>query len=83
MVQRLRHSSHRITDTGFYICAFQRWSDHYSGRVVEDQQGEWLDVAQWAEWDKQGIAINHDFGNLVRRKNNKEVKNDYSKQRNK
>lgn len=67
---RLKHSSHRITDTGYYVAGFTRWSDHYSGRVVEDPQGEWLDVAQWAEWDKQGKAIEHNFGNLVRGTNN-------------
>ena len=49
--------------------AAKRKSRH-SGRVVEDEQGNWLQVAQYVNWDKQGQAIDHEFGNLVRRKNN-------------
>ena len=67
MSRRLRHPNHRITDTGYYLCAFKRHSDHYSARVVEDPQSKWLDVAQWAKWDKKGQASNHNFGNLVRK----------------
>ena len=69
MSRRLRHPNHRITDNGHYVCGFKRHSDGYSGRVIEDEQGNWLQVAQYINWDKQGQAIDHEFGNLVRRKN--------------
>lgn len=72
MNRRLRHPSHRITDTGYYLCAFKRHSDGYSGRVTNDPQDNWMQPAMWANWDKQGQAIDHEFGNLVRRKNNDE-----------
>ena len=69
MSRRLRHPNHRITDNGHYVCGFKRHSDGYSGRVIEDEQGNWLQVAQYVNWDKQGQAIDREFGNLVRRKN--------------
>ena len=70
MTRKLKNPNHRLTATGYYVAAFARHSDHYSGRVVEDSDGNWLDVGVYANWDKQGAAINHEFGNLVRRKNN-------------
>ena len=48
--------------------AAKRKSRH-SGRVVEDGEGKWLAVPGYATWDKQGQAIDHEFGNLVRREN--------------
>lgn len=69
MNRRLRHPSHRITDNGHYVCGFKRHSDRYSGRVVEDGDGHRLENAVYADWDLLGVAIDHDFGNLVRRKN--------------
>ncbi len=69
MKSRLRHPNHRITDNGHYVCGFQRKPDGYSGRVIEDGEGKWLPVPGYATWDKQGQAIDHQFGNLVRRKN--------------
>lgn len=70
MTRKLKNPNHRLTATGYYVAAFTRHSDHYSGRVVEDSDGNCLDVGVYAHWDKQGAAINHEFGNLVRRKNN-------------
>ena len=72
---RLRHSNHRITDNGHYICGFQRKPDGYSGRVIEDGEGNWLPVPGYAAWDKQGQAIDHEFGNLVRMKNSNDSHN--------
>ena len=69
MRRRLRHPNHRITDNGHYVCGFKRKTDGYSGRVIEDGEGNWLPVPSYATWDKQGHAIDHEFGNLVRRKN--------------
>lgn len=69
MSRRLRHPNHRITDNGHYVCGFKRKTDCYSGRVIEDGEGSWLAVPGYATWDKQGQAIDHKFGNLVRRKN--------------
>lgn len=70
MTRKLRHPAHRITSTGFYITGFTRHSDHYTGRVVEDSDGNWLNTGVYVDWDKQGKAIEHNFGDLVRRKNN-------------
>ena len=39
MKNRLRHPNHRITDNGHYVCGFKRKTDGYSGRVVEDGEG--------------------------------------------
>lgn len=54
MTRKLRHPAHRITSTGYYLAAFTRHDSYYSGRVVEDSDGNWLDVAVYVKWDKQG-----------------------------
>lgn len=73
-MSRLQHHNHRLTTTGYYVAGIKigiyqdkkRYGTRYrSGRITENPQGEWLDPAKQAEWDMQGRAINHNFGDLV------------------
>lgn len=76
---RLRHPNHKLTATGYYVCAVKRgeltWRDsrtnqlmttkYISGRIIESSHNESLHPAQWAKWRLNGQAIKHEFGDLI------------------
>lgn len=75
----LRHPNHKLTSTGYYVCAVKRseltWRDsktnqlmttkYISGRIIESPHNESLHPAQWAKWRLDGQAIKHEFGDLI------------------
>lgn len=60
--------AHALTVTGYYVAGVVKhvFKDfpYYSGRIVENPQGEWLEPAKYEKWRIDGRAINHDFGDL-------------------
>ena len=76
---RLSHPNHKLTSTGYYVCAVKRgeltWRDnrtnklktikYISGRITKSPHNENLHPAQWAKWQDNGLAIDHDMGNLI------------------
>lgn len=64
-------NAHALTVTGYYAAGVQRMnSPSYgnqriiTGNVVENPQGERMEVMGHGEWWLNGVAINHDFGDL-------------------
>lgn len=76
---RLSHPNHRLTSTGYYVCAVKRgeltWRNnrtnelktikYISGRITKSPKDESLHPAQWAKWRLDGRAIKHEFGDLI------------------
>ena len=76
---RLRHRNHKLTSTGYYVCAVKRgeitWRDsktnqimttkYISGRIIKSPHNGNLHPAQWAKWRLNGQAIKHEFGDLI------------------
>lgn len=70
-IQPWRHS-HAVTKTGYYVAGVQRMLNPsygnqriITGNVVENPQGERMEVMGHGEWWLNGVAINHDFGDLI------------------
>lgn len=76
---RLSHPNHKLTATGYYVCAVKRgeltWRDsrtnqlmttkYISGRIIESPHNESLRPALWVSWQLNGQAIKHEFGDLI------------------
>ena len=76
---RIRHPNHKLTATGYYVCAVKRgelsWRDnktnelktikYISGRITKSPHNENLHPAQWAKWRLDGQAVKHEFGDLI------------------
>ncbi len=63
--------AHALTTTGYYVAGVQKMqSPSYGnqriivGNVVENPKGERLEIMGHGEWWLNGVAINHEFGDL-------------------